>query len=359
MRRTDVACRPPLERSGRSAVAVPAPRSGGLAHLLSSLASLARQSCSLTELNEILELSAERIRHGVSAATVSLSRLEPGTGVLRTLINVGELGPGEQRWPEDETYSLQNFLKLRGIVHDYQTWTVVLGDPAADPAELNLLAELEKEAAIAAPILVEGNLWGELYMTFSRREDLLADEEYPFLEVYLALLEGTLTRLRQIHTLEQLAYRDPMTGLANRRALDDAAARCFASMEEGRMSRVSVAAFDLNGLKQVNDRHGHPAGDRFISGAAAAIRDNFNRLPGNLAARVGGDEFVILVPEYELSDVQESAAASVADIARLQVGAGASCGLATATGGSPSGLFARADSALYDSKRAGQLVVAA
>ncbi|UQX86843.1 sensor domain-containing diguanylate cyclase [Jatrophihabitans telluris] len=331
--------------------------------LLAGLAALARETSTATIFEDVLETSAERILDGIGASTVSLSRLEPGTGTLRTLINVGDLGPSEQRWPTDEVYTLQNFLKLRGVVSDHHTWTATIEDPDSDPAELALLAELGKQAAIATPILVEGRMWGELYLTFADLHDLLPAQAEDFLQVYLAVVEGALTRLRQIQTLEQLAYRDPMTGLANRRALDDAAQRAFTSLGEGGITRVNVAAFDLNGLKRVNDRHGHARGDEFILGAATAIQANFNRLAGNLAARVGGDEFIVLVPEHDLDSVSASACSAVDEIGRLGVGFGASCGLATATSAahqrSASELFAQADVALYESKRRGELVVAA
>lgn len=62
------------------------------------------------------------------------------------------------------------------------------------------------------------------------------------------------------------------------------------------MTCMTVVAFDLNDLKKVNDRLGHAEGDRLISTAASLIRAHFNGLPGSLAARIGGDEFIVLVP---------------------------------------------------------------
>lgn len=69
--------------------------------------------------------------------------------------------------------------------------------------------------------------------------------------MYLAILESALARVAQIQTLERLAYQDPMTGLANRRALDEAAVCAFAKLGNPDMTCMTVVAFDLNGLKEV------------------------------------------------------------------------------------------------------------
>jgi hypothetical protein len=68
---------------------------------------------------------------------------------LRTLINVGDLGPTVQRWPKDETYNLENLRRLREIMSDPQTWrqmwTVTVNDAHAEAADLALLDELGKQ----------------------------------------------------------------------------------------------------------------------------------------------------------------------------------------------------------------------
>jgi diguanylate cyclase (GGDEF)-like protein len=143
-------------------------------------------------------------------------------------------------------------------------------------------------------------------------------------------------------------------------ALDKAAAAAFAKIGTRAMTCMTVVAFDLNDLKQVNDRLGHALGDHLIISAASLVRAHFNGLPGSLAARVGGDEFIVLVPGHSPESVASAAQAACSAVADLEVGAGASCGMATADGthqdSSVSDLFRRADAALYRSKRAGRLV---
>ena len=80
-------------------------------------------------LPQILEAAAEVTRDVLGAASVSISRLEPGTGTLRTILNVGDLALTEERWPEDETYSVDHF-DIFGMVDDgLKTKTNRLDDP--------------------------------------------------------------------------------------------------------------------------------------------------------------------------------------------------------------------------------------
>src|SRR5215218_6297548 len=87
-----------------------------------SLAAAARALGRSAQLNTMVEIAAEEARKALNAASVSISRLEPGTGAVRTLINVGMLGPTEHRWPLDEIYHLDDFRQLQSVVSDLQIW---------------------------------------------------------------------------------------------------------------------------------------------------------------------------------------------------------------------------------------------
>ncbi len=106
---------------------------------------------------------------------------------------------------------------------------------------------------------------------------------------------GLLHRLRH---LEQLAFTDPLTGLANRRLLDiiDATQRIAVS------GRVWAVMGDLDSFKAVNDRHGHPAGDALLQSVAGILRTHTR--PGDFVLRLGGDEFALVLWSCSISEAE-------------------------------------------------------
>ena len=154
---------------------------------------------------------------------------------------------------------------------------------------------------------------------------------------------------RLVDRLHRLATSDPLTGLLNREGLRREGARALSTAQRTGAGLTVVAA-DLDGFKLVNDRDGHEAGDRLLVELAdawsAALR------PGDLLARVGGDEFVLLLPGAD-----EPAAHLVMSRVRAASPAAWSYGLAVHTGEATLSLLLReADRDLYAAKaqRAGR-----
>jgi len=311
---------------------------------------MARSLGRSARLEAIVEVAADEAVRALQAASVSVSRLEPGTGGIRTVINAGRLGPGEQRWPADEIYRLEDYRQLAGVVEDQRGWTADVDDPLADPAEVALLVKYGKSSALAAPLIVDGVLWGELYGARVSGEPPFADGDLAYTEALAAILAGAVSRALREEDLTRLAYRDALTGLANRRALDDAAARFVPGQA------LSVVILDINGLKSVNDTFGHDEGDRVIQGIAGLLQRHFGMLPGALVARMGGDEFAVVVPGSHPDRVLAAARAACAATDLLPQRIGISCGLAVAGPDHRVGvddLFRAADAAQYLAKRAG------
>src|ERR1700736_1091128 len=99
---------------------------------------------------------------------------------------------------------------------------------------------------------------------------------------------------REYERIREQALVDPLTGAFNRRCFDAhaprLAARCRAAREP-----LAVLMIDVDNLKQVNDAHGHPAGDRVLKQVVGRVTSALR--PSDLVARMGGDEFVIVMPE--------------------------------------------------------------
>ena len=157
---------------------------------------------------------------------------------------------------------------------------------------------------------------------------------------------------------EQLVHRaahDDLTDLPNRRALSTRLEHALATAQSERR-HIAVCFIDLDGFKQVNDTFGHAAGDHLLIDVAEGIRNNLRHT--DLAARFGGDEFVVVLdPVHSRADASSIAARLHAAIsrhdARWQPGVefGVSIGLAVSEADdTPSTLLKRADTALYRAK---------
>ena len=175
-----------------------------------------------------------------------------------------------------------------------------------------------------------------------------------YMEALMAILGGAISRSLREESLEALAYRDPLTGLLNRRALDERAAQAF-DVAPGVRRTVTVVSLDINRLKQVNDTLGHLAGDQLIQSVARAMNTEFGRLSGTLVARVGGDEFTVLANGHDPVAVVEIADRLCQRTWRFGSGAGVSAGAATVTVThgttlTPHRVFAAADRAQYVAK---------
>ncbi len=329
---------------------------------LRSLAAMARALGRSERLETIIEMCAEEGLRAMDAASVSISRLEVGTGLVRTLINVGDIGPDEERWPTNEIYALQDFRQLRGVVESLRTWTYTLDDPAIDPSEAALLRSLGKACALGAPLVVDGGLWGELYATRHHGTTAFDRGETAYFEALGAILSGAISRALHVQSLEEMAFRDALTGLANRRAVDEAVAMALDPLSERQAQTVCVVLADANGLKAVNDRLGHAEGDRFLRLIARCLVQGFARIPGSLVARVGGDEFCVVTVGHPVEAVTAVASEAVRATYELGLGSGLACGVAVVDGGtarigdrpeSQSELFRAADRAQYQAKHGG------
>jgi two-component system, cell cycle response regulator len=164
--------------------------------------------------------------------------------------------------------------------------------------------------------------------------------------------------LSREHELEQLAYRDELTGLANRRfAVRQLHAEISRARRHGQ--DLALVILDADRFKTLNDRHGHLAGDEVLRGLADRIRGRLRE--EDVAARFGGEEFLVLLPDTAAEgaaavaeDLRAAVAAEPFSIGRIALPLTVSAGYAAWEGEDLERLVARADRGLYAAKEAGR-----
>ena len=183
----------------------------------------------------------------------------------------------------------------------------------------------------------------------------------------IVMLEDITERRRAEESLRRVAFTDPITGLANRPRLEQALEHAVESTRAGSGDRFAVIYIDFDGFKAVNDQHGHHVGDALLASIGARIAELINDFEGrsedeHLAARWGGDEFVVLLGESRVSEVDAFAKrllerlAQPHDLDGVEVVSTASIGVVVCRGqhDSPMDVVREADAAMYEAKRLGR-----
>jgi diguanylate cyclase (GGDEF)-like protein len=322
---------------------------------LRALIDVAAVAAGAYRLEEVLELAGERALEALGGSSLAISRWDLDAGVVRTLVNVGELGPGEERFPKDETYSVNDYPSVVTVIREGGSSLAYVDDPESDSAQRELLQRLGKESSLSVPMIFRGEPWGELWVTSAPGATRLTAQDETFLRAIADLLVGAIHRAELFAQIEALAYTDSLTGLASRRAVETALEEaCEAPSGSGSPALVLC---DIDDLKQVNDRGGHAAGDRALRRAAEALVAAAAPHEDAVVGRFGGDEFCVLLPSGSGEDAR---AVALDAVRRLDAEGGEriSCGVAARTDQTtrPAELLRAADEAQYSAKRAGQRV---
>ncbi|MFE3657995.1 diguanylate cyclase domain-containing protein [Streptomyces sp. NPDC059165] len=298
----------------------------------------------------------------------ALSVWERDHGRLKVLVNAGERAVDEEEFPDGETYPVHRFPEITEFLHEQwagggapRAWVETADGPA--PGEhgyshqrVDALRQRGRGCCVVAPIVLHGRAWGELYVARRAGQPVFDRDDADFATVLAQVVAAGIAQQERLEEVRRLAFTDPLTGLANRRAVDT---RLDEAIEQHRTDRsvVSLVVCDLNGLKRVNDTLGHAVGDRLLERFGSVLSLCGAMLPGALAARLGGDEFCLLSTGPAADDVVKVADELCERAGGLKLGEGVACGVAST--GDPIGpvrsarrLFRLADAAQYRAKAA-------
>lgn len=189
----------------------------------------------------------------------------------------------------------------------------------------------------------------------------LRTEESTFLPIGRCSVQDISEQVRLEKRLENLALKDPLTGLANRRCFDEAAKKEF-DRAQRTGNTLTAIALDIDHFKRVNDTYGHAAGDEVLKELAQQCQIMLRST--DIFARMGGEEFVILLPDTSIIQAVEKAESIRRVLAGVVVvlSNGARIQFTVSLGVASLGeydasiqqLLAAADEALYDAKRSGR-----
>ena len=262
------------------------------------------------------------------------------------------------RVPEGET--------LIDVITPGVCWALKRGKPHINRREAGALrcSHLDaQEAAVEVPMMARGEVYGLIVMQCADADaEALFEEAMPVITAIADAMSLTLSNIALRDKLRNQALRDPLTGLYNRRYMEDMLER-FLSISERSARPLAVLMIDLDHFKRLNDEHGHAMGDTMLRAVAGAITGGLRE--SDIACRYGGEELTVLLPECSLEEAVAKAELLRARIEALSeihgVRVTASFGVAAfpETSGKVADLLQTADAALYRAKQSGRNRVAA
>jgi diguanylate cyclase (GGDEF)-like protein/PAS domain S-box-containing protein/putative nucleotidyltransferase with HDIG domain len=162
-----------------------------------------------------------------------------------------------------------------------------------------LLEESNILSVIALPIFVENQFWGFIGFDECEYERAWTEDEIAILMSFTNSISGAISRNSFEEKIRYLSYNDQLTGLYNRRFYEEELGR----LDSENHIPLTLVMADVNGLKLTNDAFGHKLGDVLLTRFASILKKECRS--NDIIARIGGDEFVILLPETDAKNAEK------------------------------------------------------
>ena len=305
-----------------------------------------------------IDLRMASDRSEVTAARIGEQRARHAEARLRIALEVGGASPWDCDLDTDQVRLDPGSAALAGLdLHDSSSWSALV--QRAHPADRAAMASAMAGVVRAGGLDVDarfdvagGGVW---HLSFRAR---VVDDVASGRPTVIGLVwDVTAAKATEADLVHQ-ALHDPLTGLANRRAFEIALAREW-SRSERDGSALSVLLVDVDDFKRLNDTCGHVAGDRALRVLAGLLRDEVHRA-GDLVARFGGEEFVVLLPDTDAAGAEAvgghlvAACRRSAEVSPFPMTVSVGCATRIGPDTEPWSVVRRADDACYEAKRHGK-----
>jgi diguanylate cyclase (GGDEF)-like protein len=322
---------------------------------LAAAMDLTREVAQTLDPQLVAGIIARHIAHAAEVADCTLSMWDRTTDSVVTFAYHPPTMDGIE-----PSYNLSQFPATRRVLLTGEPCFVDVADPKSDPAEVAYIHSVNQRSMVILPLVVRGESIGILELT-SNESDVFSERSVQLAQLLAREAAVSLENARLYDEIHDQAFRDGLTGLANRRLFLERLGHVLDRLRGRSARRAGVLFLDVDHFKHLNDRFGHGAGDDVLRTIADRLRDAIR--PGDTAARLGGDEFAILLEEVD----DEAAAMAVAERLLESFGApldveghsprlAASIGLALSgkPGETAEDLVRNADIAMYAAKAAGR-----
>ena len=317
-----------------------------------------RRTEQLFEMTDMLQSAADHADAGAVLRATSLRLLPDFAGALYVFNN------SRDRLDLAISWSLHSeFAPAEALVPD-NCWALKRGKPHINDPDSGTLCCMHHAGEIATmelPMTARGTIYGLLMLATPEGGTKLKNVG----RVGRALADSVSLALSNIALREKLrtqSLRDPLTGLYNRRYMEDALER-YLSMAERSGDSTSVIMVDLDNFKLLNDTHGHAKGDAVLRDVAAQLVGALR--PADVVSRYGGEELLVILPACPLDDallkaeVLRSRVESLSDAHGMPISASFGVACVPETSSGRDDVIPMADSALYAAKKAGRNCVRA
>ncbi|MGB8251746.1 MAG: diguanylate cyclase, partial [Anaerolineaceae bacterium] len=262
--------------------------------LAEALKNTAGALSSTLELDEVFDRILKNVGKVVPHDAVNLMLIE--NGIARIVHSHGYQKLGMLNYIRNIRFEVDKIPNLRSMIESGNP--IIIPDVSKSPDWVLPVGIKWIQSYAGAPIRIRGTVIGFLQLD-SGTPDFFKKEHSERLQAFADQAAVAIENARLYGELQKLAITDPLTGLLNRHGFNPPAKREF-EIARRYNRKMSMIFFDIDHLKNINDRHGHPSGDKALQMIADCCRSTLREI--DLIGRYGGDEFIVLIPETGLED---------------------------------------------------------